>query len=263
MLISEQSLGGKRMERVKFKNSRNLKLVGNLYPSNSKSIIIMCHGFMSNKYSRGRFEKLAIAFNECSFSALAFDFSGCGESDNDSLTIEKEVDDLISAIMYVKSKGYEKIALYGHSLGTLICLKSCIPEIITMVLSGALTGPMRYNWNEFFTKKQMEELENKGYITEYTSEGARETIIIDKKILEGFELINQKELLRKVKCPVLLIHGDNDEEENLLYERSKVAVNLLSPDSQIELINGADHSFIDYFDTLVKLTVDWFKKYLY
>ena len=217
---------------------------------------------MSNKYSRGRFEKLAMALNEYNFSALSFDFSGCGESDNDSLTIEKEVDDLRSAIIYVKSKGYEKIALYGHSLGTLICLKSCTPEIITMVLSGALTGSMKYNWNDFFTKEQMEELKEKGYITEHTSEEARDTIIVDRKILEGFELINQRELLSKVKCPVLLIHGDNDEEENLLYERSKVAINLLSTDSKIEVINGANHSFLDHFDILVKLTVDWFKRYL-
>ena len=250
------------MERVIFKNSRNLKLVGNLYQSNSKSIIIMCHGFMSNKDSRGRFQKLAIAFNQCGFSALAFDFSGCGESDNDSLTIEKEVDDLKSAILYVKSKGYEKIALYGYSLGTLICLKSYIPEIIVMVLSGALTDSMKYNWNEFFTKEQMEELKEKAYITEYTSEEARETIIIDRKMLEGFELINQKELLRKVKCPVLLIHGDNDDEEKLLYERSKVAINLLSTDSQLKVINGANHSFLDHFDIVVKLAVDWFRKYL-
>ncbi len=221
----------------------------------------MCHGFMSNKYSKGRFEKLVIAFNEYGFNALAFDFSGCGESDNDSLIIEKEVDDLKSAILYVKSKGYKKIALYGHSLGTLICLKSYVSEIVTMALSGALTGFMKYNWNDFFTEEQMKELKEKGYITEYTYEERRDIIIIDRKILEGFELINQKKILKRVKCPILLIHGNNDEEENLLYERSKVAINLLSADSQLEVINGADHSFLDHFDIVVKLTVDWFSKY--
>lgn len=249
------------MERVTFKNSRNLTLVGHLYPSTSESIIVMCHGFMSNKYSRGRFDKLAIAFNECGFSALAFDFSGCGESDDDNLTIEKEVDDLKSAIIYVKSKGYEKIALYGHSLGTLICLKSYTSEIVTMVLSGALTGSMKYNWNEFFTKYQMQELKQKGCITEYTCEEVREKIIIDRKILEGFELINQKELLGNIKCPVLLIHGNNDEEENLLYERSKAAINLFPTDLQLEVIDGANHSFLDHFDTIIKLAIDWLKKY--
>lgn len=222
----------------------------------------MCHGFISNKYSKGRFEKLATAFNKCGFDALAFDFSGCGESDNDSLTIEKEVDDLKSAISYAISKGYEKIALYGYSLGTLICLKSYIPEIITMVLLGALTGPMKYNWDEFFTQEQMKELEENGFITEYIFEETREKIIIDGKIIEGFELINQQELLGGVKCPVLIIHGDGDEEESLLYEKSKVAINLLSTDSRIEVINGANHSFLDYLDMVVKLSTDWLKKHL-
>lgn len=249
------------MEKISFKNSRNLKLIGNLYLSNSKSIIIMCHGFMSDKYSRGRFEKLGFAFNNYGFDALTFDFSGCGESDNDSLTIEKEVDDLKAAISYAKSREYEKIALYGHSLGSLICLKNYITEIETMVLLGALTGSMKYNWIEFFTEGQMKELEVKGLITEYISKGIRDKIIIDKKILEGFEIIDQNELLKGVKCPVLIIHGNGDEEEALLHERSKVAINMLSPDSRIEVINGANHSFLDHFDQVIKLSTDWFREY--
>ncbi len=220
------------MERVTFKNSRDLKLVGHLYSADSESIIVMCHGFMSDKYSKGRFERLAIAFNKSGYSALLFDFSGCGESDDDILTVEKEIDDLKHAIEFVKSKGYKKIALYGHSLGTLICLKSYSPEIITMVLSGALTDSMKYNWLEIFTKKQMKELEEKGYLTEYTPQEIRKEIVIDKRILEDFELINQKKLLEDVDCPVLIIHGNNDEEEKLLYERSKAAMTLLSSDSK-------------------------------
>jgi hypothetical protein len=41
------------MEKVTFKNSRNLILVGNFYPSSPENIIIMCHGFTSDKSSRG------------------------------------------------------------------------------------------------------------------------------------------------------------------------------------------------------------------
>ncbi len=60
------------IEKVKFKNSRDLTLVGNLYSVDSESIIVMCHGYT--------------------------------------------------------------------------------PEIITMVLSGALTDSMNHNWYEIFTK---------------------------------------------------------------------------------------------------------------
>lgn len=250
------------MERVTFKSSRNLTLFGYLYPSTSESIIIMCHGFMSSKYSKGRFERLATEFNKSGYSALAFDFSGCGESDDDILTVEKEVEDLKSAIEFVKSKGYKKIALYGHSLGTLICLKSYTSEIIAMVLSGALTDSMKYNWSEIFTKEQMKELEERGYLTEYTPLEVRKKIVIDKRILKDFELINQKELLKDVNCPVLIIHGNHEVEEKLLYEKSKAAMTLLSSDSKLEVIDEANHSFLEHFDTVVKLTIEWFTKHL-
>ncbi|WP_313757306.1 hypothetical protein [Tissierella sp.] len=140
------------IEKVKFKNSRDLTLVGNLYSVDSESIIVMCHGYT--------------------------------------------------------------------------------PEIITMVLSGALTDSMNHNWSEIFTKKQMKELEEKGYLTEYTPQEIRKEIVIDKRILKDFELIDQNKLLEDVNCPVLIIHGNNDEEGKLLYKRSKAAMTLLSSDSK-------------------------------
>ncbi|WP_454051922.1 alpha/beta hydrolase [Clostridium sp. Marseille-Q7071] len=244
------------MERITFINSRNLKLVGNIFPTKSKSIIIFAHGFISDKRSKGRFPRLVEAFNQCRYNVLTFDFCGCGESDDDSITVSKEIDDLNSAIKFVKSLGYKKIGLYGHSLGSLICL------IDTMVLSGALTGPMKYNWSEYFTEEQIKELNEKGYITENITEGIRKQVIIDKQMLMDFELTNQSELMKNIHCPILLIHGNNDEEEKLLCENSKRAMTLLPKESRLEIIDGADHSFLEYYDTLINLTKDWFLNHL-
>lgn len=181
----------------------------------------MCHGFTSDKSSRGRFDRFAGSFQQLGYSVLAFDFSGCGESDDDRLTLAKQVDDLHSAISFVKSKGYINLALYGHSLGSRVCLQSCTPEITTMVLTGAATSPIKYNWDEHFTKEQMQELKDKGYITEHRADGIRSSIIIDEQMLLDFELGNQEELLKKVNCPVLVIHGNADEEERRLCELTK------------------------------------------
>lgn len=250
------------MKRVTFKNSRNLTLVGNLYESTTDSIIIMCHGFMSNKYSRGRFERLAKAFNNSGYNALTFDFSGCGESDDDSLTMDKEADDLKSAISFVKSIGYKEIALYGHSLGTVICLKCFTPEIKTMVLSGAGTDSMKYNWNEFFTADQIKEVKDKSYITEYNPDQFRDKMIVDKQMLMDFELVNQDELLSNITCPVLIIHGNNDEEERMLYKKSQRAITLLSEGSKLTVIDGASHNFLDHLDVLINLANDWFVEHI-
>ena len=249
------------MERVTFKNSRNLTLVGNLYPAVSDKIIIMCHGFCSDKNSRGRFPRLAKKFNEIGYNAFSFDFSGCGESDNDSLTMAKEVDDLKSAIAFIKSKGFNKIALYGHSLGTVICLKCYSPEIITMALSGAGTDSMKYDWNDFYSKEQIKELEENGYLTEKV-DGVRKEIIVDQQMLKDFELVRQEELLSGITCPILIIHGDNDEEERLLCGNSKRGMRLLSSDSRLFIINGANHSFMDHLDKLVDLVSNWMKRFL-
>ncbi len=97
------------MKRVSFRNSRGLNLVGNLFTSSLASIVVMAHGFMSDKSSRGRFGRIARSLNEVGYSALAFDFSGCGASDDESLTRAKLEDDLRCAIGYVRSRGFRHI----------------------------------------------------------------------------------------------------------------------------------------------------------
>jgi pimeloyl-ACP methyl ester carboxylesterase len=218
----------------------------------------MCHGFTSDKSSGGRFDRFANSFHQLGYSVLAFDFSGCGESDDDRLTIAKWVDDLHSAISFLKSKGYTNIALYGNSLGSRVCLQCYTAEISTMVLTGASTGPIKYNWDEYFTKEQMQELKEKGYITEHRRQ---RTVIIDKQMLLDFELVNQEELLKNVHCPVLIIHGNADEEERRLCEITKQGMQWLSKDSKLEIIDGASHGFMDHLDIVEKLVTDWFLKY--
>jgi pimeloyl-ACP methyl ester carboxylesterase len=238
-------------------------LVGHLYPSYSTSIIIMAHGFTLDKSARGRADILADAFTRSGFHVLTFDFSGCGESDDDSLTVAKEVDDLQSAIQFVKARGFKKITLYGHSLGSLICLKCAGPEIETMVLSGALTDAMNYDWDEYFSREQMMELEEKGYLTLLREGEIRKTVIVDKQMLMDFAEINQSELLTHVSCPVLLIHGNHDEEERLLLERSKRALQYLSNDSELKIIDGATHGFMEHLNALTEMANRWYLKHLW
>jgi alpha-beta hydrolase superfamily lysophospholipase len=88
----------KIIQRKKFQNSRKLNLTGTLYKDNSDTIVVMAHGFIRD--SR-RFEYIAQCLNASGYNVFTFDFSGCGESDNDKLTGAKQVDDLQSAIAYV------------------------------------------------------------------------------------------------------------------------------------------------------------------
>jgi pimeloyl-ACP methyl ester carboxylesterase len=246
------------MQKVTFKNSRNLTLVGNLYPTSLETIIIMCHGFTSDKSSRGRFDRFANAFQLLGYSVLAFDFSGCGESDDERLTMTTRIDDLHAAITFVKSRGFSRIALYGHSLGSRVCLECYTDQIDTMVLIGALTGSMKYDWNNILTREEKQELKEKGYITKNQK---HRKVIIDKQMLLDFELVDQKKLLTNVKCPVLIMNGDADEEERDLYQLSQQGMKWLSNDSKLELIQGATHSFTDHLPVIEKLATEWFLKH--
>lgn len=248
------------MERVIFKNSRNQSLVGHLYTSESESIIIMSHGFTGDKSEWGRFDKVAESLNQSGYNALTFDFSGSGESDDDTLTVDKQVDDLNSAIKFVKSKGYQNIGLFGHSLGGLISLKCFTPEIVTMVLWAPVTNKIKSTWDKSYSKEQLQELDEKGYITKTRDKGVRKTILIDKQMLKDREIINQKDLLKDIDCPILIIHGKQDE--SVPYSDSEEAIKLLSNDSKLELVDKADHGFYNYMNVIIDLSNNWFLNHL-
>ncbi len=247
------------MKKVNFKNSRNLNLVGNLYSANSKSLIILVHGYTGDKSEWGRFDKTAEALNKLNYNVLAFDFSGCGESDNDSLTVDKQIDDLKSAIKFVLDKGLIKIGLLGLSLGGLISLKVYNKNIKTIVLWAPVTNKQDFTTKNF-TEEQLKELKEKGFITKTRDKGVRKIFITDKQMFEDRKHINQEELLKNVKCPVLIIHGDKDDRVPL--KDSKKAIKYLSKESKLEIIKGADHGFYEHLDNLIELTTAWFSKYL-
>lgn len=248
------------MEKIRFKNSRNLNLIGEFFASDSKSMIIMAHGFTGDKSEFGRFDKLAESFNKSGFNVLTFDFSGCGESDDDLLSDDKQIDDLNSAIKYAKAKGFKKIGLFGYSLGGLICLRCFTTDIVTMVLLAPVTDKVKYSSDKIFSKEQLEKLEEKGYITIIREGGLRKKVLIDKQMLIDRENLDQKKLLKNINCQILIIHGNKDE--SVPYSDSKEAIKLLSSDSKLETIDGANHGFYEQLDAVIKLAKSWFLEHL-
>jgi pimeloyl-ACP methyl ester carboxylesterase len=247
-----------RMERVTFKNSRKLTLVGNFHPAASDAAIILAHGFTSDKSALGRFDKLAESLNGLGYNVLAFDFSGSGESDPDILAADKMADDLNSAIAFLRARNCRRIALYGHSLGGLICLMCASPEIGTMVLTGAPTDSMHYDWTAYYSPEQLRDLEENGYLTAKDRTGRER--MIGRQMLKDFEEIDQRELLKNTSCPVLLIHGNDprDQEECLLLERSQRGIRLLPAGSKLEIIDGANHTFLGHWHRVVEMACEWY-----
>lgn len=248
------------MRKIVFQNSRKLKIVGNYYTVYSDKIVILAHGFTNDKSSNGRFDLLSEALNESGYDALAIDFSGSGESDDAPLTIENQVDDLKEAVEFVATKGYSKIVFFGNSYGSVSCLMNYEDRINTMVLTGALTDQMHYEWHEYFSKAQLNSLEQKGYF--FTEDKRPHQITC--QTLKDYELIDQEQLLSRVNCPVLIIHGNSEEdlEELMLLERSRRGMEFLSENSILEVIEDGKHGFRNKWDEVISLTIKWLEKYL-
>ena len=252
-----------RPDRVTFANARGLTLVGHLWPGRGTSTggVVMAHGFCANKSSRGRFDRLGPALAEAGIAALAFDFAGCGESDDDTLVIAKQAEDVAAAVAFMVERGTAPVALHGHSLGARACLQAALPGVVTMVLTGAGTGPVRYDWARFFSTEQLADFEAKGETSMIVDDGWRHAVRVERRLIEDFEEVDQAQLLGRVRCPVLLIHGGStmDEEERMLLAQSRRGLPLLPKGSRLEVIEGVGHGLDERYDDVIRLAVDWYR----
>lgn len=244
-------------KKVDVKTPRGITLSGHLYTHDLKKIVITAHGFTSDQF--GKSTLLAKTLARHDISALTFDFSGCGESQDDTISVAKEVEDLSTVIEYAQSLGYEQIGIMGTSIGGLIAQKVWSPAIATLVLWCPVTHP--WDVEERFTPEQRAEFDRNGCLVMPKEQPyLRTSVLIDRDNAEERAHINTKELVSRILCPVLILHGDNDAIVPLT--DSQEALTYLSPDSRLEIIKGADHFFMKERDQLITRSAQWFANHL-
>jgi pimeloyl-ACP methyl ester carboxylesterase len=191
---------------------------------------------------------------------MAFDFSGCGESDDERLNAANMTDDLKAAIAWARGRGYRGVGLFGNSLGGRICLMAADDNIAAMVLTGGGTGPMHHDWRAYYGADRIAELQSKGYLTDRVDSRWRMTVEVDRRMLDDFADVDPPSLLGAISCPVLMIHGNHpeDAEECALLQHARNALAWLPVSSRLEVIDGARHGFREHLDEVIALTVPWF-----
>lgn len=229
------------LERVEFKNSHGLTLVGDLRRADSKAVVIMSHGFTADRHERGLFDKAANAFNKNGYTVLNFDFSGSGESEGQVIKPSAEVKDLRSAVQFIKDKGFSPIALLGVSFGGYVTAKiypSIAKDIQTVILWAPVVNK-KQNPESYFRPEQQKELADTGIMTVKDDAMARKTLYADREFFDVWRSVEPEEILAPIKCPTLLVHGTADEL--VLPEGSQKGIRYLSPESRLELVDGAGH----------------------
>lgn len=244
---------------------RGIRLSGSLTPGRTDAAVLFAHGFLDERSSRGRFTDLMAAYADAGYATLAFDFAGCGLSDDEVVFVSREVEDFNAASAFLSDAGYPRQAVHAHSLGSLVALRANPPTVRAMILTGALTGPLDYPWGEIFSASQMDELGRTGRM-HVPDDGptAREATIIAADTLAAFSTINQRQLLSAIRCPVLLVHGGQliEGEEHQLLTHSRVGLPMLPAGSRLEVLRGADHSLLDYIEVVARHGLDWLAEYL-
>ena len=248
--------------KVTTRNKEGEKLVGlEVLPDEKKEkypVVILVHGFGVTKEEGGMFDELARHLGKAGFLAYRFDFSGRGESEGDygKTSLSKLSSDLGSIVEFVKSQprvDVSKIGILGQSLGTITTVV-LEPDIQALVLMGSVAH----------AKEILIKLFGDGYNPEGVSvriNSAGKKAEIGPQFWRDFDNHKPLESIKSFKCPILFIHGSEDDKVPLS-EMEAYFESATTPVKEKLVLEGADHGLRPHRDKMYKAAVEWFARYL-
>lgn len=221
-------------------------------------MVMLLHGFTGNKTNRPLTD-IADALEKEGISSIRFDFNGHGESEGafENMTVLNEIEDAKKVFEYVKGLEYvDGVSIAGHSQGGVVSsmlagelghgnIKSVVllaPAAVLRddALRGNVFGSAFDAGNPPETVKVMGRFDlGRGYIL------SAQTLPI-------------YETAEKFTGPVCLIHGTADRIVPYTYSLSYHRV---YSDSELHLIDGADHGFRGFEKTAAEFAVPFLKSH--
>lgn len=230
-------------EKIFFISSRGDKLWGilsNPTAEKAKPIVILCHGFFRSKDGK-TYVGLERILNEKGISTFRFDFFGHGESGGkfEDVTTSKAVDDVLSAIKFLKESGYGKIGLMGSSFGGMasIMAASKVNDLYVLALKSPVSDYSSL-FQEHQNEQEIKEITEKGFTYITDIEGKKRKLNISFFI--DAQKTNAYQTAENIKIPALIVHGDKDD--SVPVEQSQRTASLMG-NCRLEVIEGADHGY--------------------
>jgi alpha/beta superfamily hydrolase len=217
----------------------------------------MSHGFESSK-DGDKWIVLSPRFYEQGFASLRFNYRGCGEGDDKSegdfedTTLTERIKDYRAALDYLETTKVDqnRLGMIGSSFGGMIPLAARDTRIKAMVI---LATPSRF---PPLTEEQNKTLGETGY---FEFESGRK---VKPEFFNDFQQYNICEDVRQINCPILIIHGSQDELVPL-QNAVEIYENANEP-KRLEMMEGGNHvlSESEHLGRIVNLSLEWFKIYL-
>src|SRR3989338_5530460 len=215
-------------------------------PKGSSFVVVMSHGFTSNRNSK-LYSELEKELNSLGIGTVRYEYYGHGPAYGHSnrgvssdVTITKAVESLRAMIKYLRKNGYDRIGLLGSSFGGLVSLvvASQDKKIKFLALRSPVTNPIKF-WNERVSCPENKILEQwKKYdLFHYNREGEDYTLKWDFwKDMQNYDCIK---LAKGISCPTFVIHGNKDKIVPIKY--SKTFTKLAR--ANLAIVNGANHHY--------------------
>ncbi len=187
--------------------------------------VLIFHGLTA--YS-GAYEMAALPISEGGYTTFGLDYRGHGLSDGnrgDSPNKERWIADLVESVKFLKTLGFQRVVMLGHSLGVaaVLCVADAIPEELAgvVLLSGAYEGKTGNNIDQISLFHKMRIIASSIFrpshqAVEYYRDGMLgmdDPLFNYKYTLRFLTMldVNQLHIPETMKAPVLVGVGDQDE----------------------------------------------------
>ncbi|KAG7564797.1 Alpha/Beta hydrolase fold [Arabidopsis suecica] len=248
---------GIQEQRIVIQNSHNEKLVGLLHETGSTEIVVLCHGFRSNKNNQ-IMNNVAAAIEKEGISAFRFDFSGNGESEGSFYygNYNHEADDLHSVIQYFTNKNRVVPIILGHSKGgDVVLLYASKYHDVRNVINLSGRYDLKKGIRERLGEDFLERIKQQGFID--VGDGKSGYRVTEKSLMDRLSTDMHETCLKIDKeCRVLTVHGSADEVIPVedAKEFAKVILN-----HKLEIVEGADHCYTKHQSQLVSTVMEFIK----
>jgi len=247
-------------ENISFTSNGAKTIVGVLHHPAGESprgAIILCHGMDSSKNSE-KLVSLARALAGRGFLTLRFDFAYVGESSEkfEDITYSGEVEDLRAACSFMHHRFSGEIGILGSSMGGTVALLFAAedPAIAALVTIAAPVHPEAFP-RRALSPKGLQKWRDRGF-TFYN--GQR----LNLALLEDLETINVVKSARKIACPLLIIHGEEDEVVPV--EEARELNGCVSAKKKLLILKGTDHRLSNpaTLQQALSEAVDWLTEHV-
>jgi pimeloyl-ACP methyl ester carboxylesterase len=220
----------------------------------SPLVVVFSHGFTVPGFeSRRMFLDAAQRLAGRGIPSLLFDYRGSGYSDGrfEDMTLTTELTDLEAVVGFAASNVSPRVAIWAMSLGTAVAAR--FAQLSQRKLEGVALWGGAFELPTNWTKQYRDDLDAHGGEI-FLPSGFKFT----RPLFESVGSFDIGENLRETDCPLLFVHGTDDEACDIAGALRTMA-GLERPFDQL-ILEGGNHGFHHQpavYEQAMRHTVDW------